>query len=156
MRRFCDEEDLSTPQYTQEEGSRFQGKNENCRRQKGSVQEKGKRKEEIDSLKPLYVSLKSNEFRVVYEKANKYVTPYFILFVLEGQGSFKAGFVASKKVGKAHERNRAKRRMREIVRLNQRLIPENAWLVMVARRGILKAPFVELQRVFRRALAKIS
>ncbi len=62
--------------------------------------------------------------------------------------SLKVGFVASKKVGKAHDRNRAKRLMREVVRLNQHLLSNNIHLIMVARKNILRASFFDIDLAF--------
>ncbi len=62
--------------------------------------------------------------------------------------SLKVGFVASKKVGKAHDRNRAKRLMREVVRLNQHLLSNNIHLIMVARKNILRASFFYIDLAF--------
>lgn len=66
----------------------------------------------------------------------------------------KIGFVASKKIGKAHSRNRAKRLMREITRINQHLLSDDIYMVLVARRSILSADFVELNRDFVRFVQK--
>ncbi len=156
MRRLFNEKDISTAQYEKEEGAWLQGKDENSRRQEGALKEKSKGKKEIDSLKPAYKSLKSDEFGLVYSEALKYVSDYFVVFALRGQKGFKAGFVASKKVGKSHDRNRAKRRMREVVRLNQSLLPRDLWLIMVARRKILKASFPEIERSFKEAIEKMG
>ena len=71
----------------------------------------------------------------------------------------KVGFVASRKgVGGAVQRNRARRRMREIVRrLWPTLAGEGRWMMFVANRSILKAPHEQLaadiERLIARALA---
>lgn len=71
----------------------------------------------------------------------------------------KVAFVASRKgVGGAVQRNRARRRMREIVRrLWPALQGEGRWLMFVANRSILEAPHAvlaaEVERLLARALA---
>jgi len=67
---------------------------------------------------------------------------------LKGKDNLKVGVVASKKIGKSVLRNKAKRRLREIVRLSQHNIPKNIWLVLVARNGILTVNFERAKNLF--------
>jgi len=57
-------------------------------------------------------------------------------------GPVRVGFTASRKVGNAVERNRARRRLREVVRLSSpdRLRPGYDY-VLIARRAALDLPF---------------
>ena len=48
-------------------------------------------------------------------------------------GPFRAGFVTSRRLGRAVIRNRVRRRLREIVRKHQHEIREGAWIVTIAR-----------------------
>jgi len=54
------------------------------------------------------------------------------------------GFAASRRVGKAVVRNRARRRMREVVRLKRHLIDEGWDIVFVARSCIAQASYAEI------------
>lgn len=67
------------------------------------------------------------------------------------------GFTASKKVGNAVERNRAKRRLREIARM---ILPHYALpgmdYVLIARRQTGSRPFKALEADLMRALGKLS
>ncbi|XSG81632.1 MAG: ribonuclease P protein component [Methyloligella sp. ZOD6] len=66
------------------------------------------------------------------------------------------GFTASKRVGKAVDRNRARRRLKELVRLHGPRHAANGFdYVLIARQGTLQRPFPELISDFERALAKI-
>lgn len=67
--------------------------------------------------------------------------------------SLRVGVVASKRVGKAVERNRAKRLLREVFRLNRHDFQKNVDVVLVARRAILKAKWEDIEKDLR-ALAK--
>jgi len=71
-------------------------------------------------------------------------------------GPPRVGFTVSKKVGNAVERNRVRRRLREIVRLSDaaRLRPGNDY-VLVGRRAALNLPFARLIDDFRQALERI-
>lgn len=65
-------------------------------------------------------------------------------------GGSRLGVVASRRVGSAVARNRAKRRLREIYRRS----PERPAgdLVLVARRGLAEAPWREAVRSYRAAV----
>jgi ribonuclease P protein component len=82
-------------------------------------------------------------------------------FVLQARergdgGPPRVGFTVSKKVGNAVERNRARRRLREIVRLTaaERLRVGNDYVV-IARRAALDLPFDRLMKEFAGALARV-
>ena len=66
------------------------------------------------------------------------------------------GFTVSKKVGSATERNRVRRRLREIVRRHAALLAEDRYdYVLIARRAALQAPFDEMVADFTGALARL-
>jgi len=82
-------------------------------------------------------------------------------FVLQARdrreaGPVRVGFTVSKKVGNAVERNRVRRRLREIVRLNSgdALRPGYDY-VLVGRRAALSADFSALIEDYQRAIARI-
>mgnify|MGYP000111067487 CR=1 FL=1 len=73
-----------------------------------------------------------------------------ILWLREADdSSLRLGVVASKKVGNAVARNRAKRRIRELFRLNQHQLHGSSDLLFVARRSILEADWDQLQHEFK-------
>ena len=71
-------------------------------------------------------------------------------------GPARVGFTVSRKVGKAVERNRVRRRLREMVRLNG-----TAWMrpghdyVLVGRRAALQLPFGQMKQDFQGALRRV-
>jgi ribonuclease P protein component len=72
-------------------------------------------------------------------------------------GPARFGFTVSKKVGGAVERNRVRRRLREIVRLSAaRGLHGGSDYVMVGRRAALDMPFSRLAEDFAGALARLD
>jgi ribonuclease P protein component len=71
-------------------------------------------------------------------------------------GPVRLGFTVSKKVGNAVERNRVRRRLREMVRLSppSRLRPGHDY-VLIGRRAALELPFEQLMDDFSRALGRV-
>ena len=67
------------------------------------------------------------------------------------------GFTASRKVGQAVERNRAKRRLRAVARevLPQAGAPGHDY-VLIARASTLGRPYIELSKDLKTALARVS
>src|SRR4051812_48498265 len=66
------------------------------------------------------------------------------------------GFTVSKKVGNAVERNRVRRRLREIVRRHAALLADGGHdYVLIGRRAALQAPFGEMAADFTGALTRL-
>ncbi len=57
----------------------------------------------------------------------------------------RVGLTAGKVLGKAHERNRIKRRMREALRRHVELLPERFDLILHPRRFVLTMDFAKLE-----------
>jgi len=69
----------------------------------------------------------------------------------------RVGFTVSKKVGNAVERNRVRRRLREIVRRNAALLGENGHdYVLIGRRAALDMPFERINTEFLGALTRLA
>lgn len=88
---------------------------------------------------------KKKQFGYVYKKGVKKSTHFLTLFTLQSKyKNFKIGYSVSKKIGKATVRNKTKRRMKEIIRLNKLPKDYNTYVLM-AREGIEKLTFTELE-----------
>ena len=72
----------------------------------------------------------------------------------------RVGLTAGKVLGKAHERNRIKRRMRELVRRHFAVLPLGYDLILHPRRSVMTMDFLKLDaevlRIFRQAAAQAS
>ena len=100
---------------------------------------------------------KTSQFRQVYREGNREAGKQItVLYMSRNDGGIVPGFVASKKnVGKAYQRNRAKRQMREIFRrLEDRIVPENIWVVFIATFRPGEASFQELLEDVERSFAR--
>lgn len=82
-------------------------------------------------------------------------------FVLQARnrrngGPVRVGFTVSKKVGNAVERNRVRRRLREIVRLSEAAgLCSGHDYVLIGRRGALSLPFERMTDDFNKALRRL-
>ncbi|HVT72435.1 MAG TPA: ribonuclease P protein component [Lacunisphaera sp.] len=69
----------------------------------------------------------------------------------------RVGVVASRAaVGGAVQRNRAKRRLREVFRRHQAAVPAGTDLILTARSALLRLEFTELERRFLHACGKLA
>ena len=68
----------------------------------------------------------------------------------------RVGFTVSKKVGNAVERNRVRRRLREIVRRHATLAAQTGFdYVLIGRQAALAMPFDEIGAEFTRAMSRM-
>jgi ribonuclease P protein component len=83
-------------------------------------------------------------------------------FVLQARkraddGPVRVGFTVSRKIGTAVERNRVRRRLKEIVRLSAATsLSCGHDYVLIGRRAALSMPFEQITQDFERALRRVS
>ncbi|WP_457598564.1 ribonuclease P protein component [Hydrogenimonas sp.] len=98
---------------------------------------------------------RSADFDRVYKSGKRWHDPAFVLFALPGRERRRVGFVASKKIGNAVKRARAKRRLRALF-LKMAPMLKTGEYVLVAKPPVLDAPFCELEKAFRRAVKRLN
>ena len=103
-------------------------------------------------------TLKKNyEYRRLYTKGKTAVTPYLVVYCLKtGRDHRRVGYTVSAKLGKAVVRNRVRRRLREIYRLNADKLIDNADLVIVARSRCVGGEYAKMEKAFLRACAELK
>ena len=93
---------------------------------------------------------KSNEFKSVFEQCRKLEdgTLAFYVQFKEDAGLRKFGVSLSRALGKAYLRNRLKRRLREIYRVEKEGFRGGYQVILVPRRGSVNRTFDELRKSF--------
>lgn len=97
------------------------------------------------------VSMNENRmFRRIYRQGKSYVTPYFVIYFKRNRLKInRLGITATKKIGNAVERNRAKRVIKEAYRLLEQKLPDGLDIVIVARRKSVFSKMQSLMSVLR-------
>jgi ribonuclease P protein component len=104
---------------------------------------------------------RNDDFRAVREQGRRLDCGAFLLTWCSQPAQVppapsRVGVVASRAaVGDAVHRNRAKRRLREIYRQHQALVPPGLDLVLTARAALLKLEFAEVAHRFTAACRKL-
>ncbi len=103
-------------------------------------------------------SLKSNrDFRRLYRSGKQSVQPFLVVYYRKNPlGSNRLGITVSTKIGKAVVRNRIRRRLREIYRLNEEKILPGIDIIVVARHRSVKAGYAELEDSYLKALRTLE
>ena len=74
---------------------------------------------------------------------------FLVLYARKNRaGCNRVGITVSKKLGKAHIRNRTRRRIREVYRLNEEKFQPGWDIVVVARTKAVDAPFDKLTKSY--------
>ncbi len=100
---------------------------------------------------------KNSEFQRLYAKGKSAATPCLALYCRKNRrGENRLGYTVSVKLGHAVVRNRVRRRLREIVRLNEPRLKQGWDIVVVARTRAVNAPYRKLEASFLEACGKLG
>ena len=94
-------------------------------------------------------SLKLNHiFQRLYRTSGQ-ANGYLVLYARKNRtATNRVGITVSKKLGKANVRNRIRRRLREVYRLNEEKFLPGYDIVVVARTKAIDAPFSQLTKAY--------
>lgn len=93
-------------------------------------------------------TLKKNiDFKRVYSTGNSYATSFLVLYWLSNQKKYnRFGFSISKKIGNAVTRNKLRRRLKEIIRFNEKNMVNGYDFIFIARKPVVKLEFIRLKK----------
>ena len=92
---------------------------------------------------------KNHEFRRIYSKGTSAVSPCLVLYCRKnGSGVNRFGITVSAKLGHAVKRNRVRRRIKEIYRLNEGSLRLGYDLIIVSRSKGIRAGYRTLETEF--------
>jgi len=153
---------LSTKQQTSEEKTRFSDSDADPVRSTGPESPAEKRAQETGSLGsyafPKRVRLtRRPEFQKVYRNGARVSGRHLVVFAVENDlDRVRMGVTASKKTGNAVRRARAKRRIRELFRMEIPGLREDSFdMVVNIRWSCADAPWPELAEDFQKALLRL-
>ena len=101
------------------------------------------------------ISLKRNEFRIVYNNGISLANKYLVMYIyINGTNNNKLGISVSKKVGNSVVRHRVTRLIREIYRLNENRIKLGYDIIVIGRVNAAHADFKDIDKSLMNLLNK--
>jgi ribonuclease P protein component len=98
---------------------------------------------------------RNSDFQLIWQQGEFFSSTLMVLGFRENNlDNSRFGFVVSKKLGKAVQRNKIKRRMREAVRLRLEQIKPGYDLILIARQPINRASYPEIEQALNYLLRK--
>ncbi len=95
------------------------------------------------------------EFQYVYRKGKDAHSSSVVLFFLPSNEIHKVGFTATKKIGNAVKRNRAKRRLRALFREFSNSLKDGTY-IFVAKQEINEVTYQKLKNDFEKVLNRCN
>lgn len=104
-----------------------------------------------------YSLKKNSDFRRLYSKGKSAVNPYTVVYCRRNRdGVNRVGFTVSAKLGHAVVRNRIRRQLREIYRLNSSSLKQGYDIIIVARSRCVGAQYGKIESAVLDAFSKLS
>lgn len=104
--------------------------------------------------KKIYTLKNTREFNKVYKEGKNYWNRNLILYILKNDlGYNRVGYSITKKIGNSVTRNKIRRRMKEIYRLDLQNLEEGYDLVFIPKRNVVDISFWELKSAMEHILS---
>ena len=98
---------------------------------------------------------KNSEYKAVYNCNSSFSDYNIVIFIKKNKDvKNRYGFTSAKKIKNAVDRNRIRRRLKEIVRLNEDKIKTGYDIVLMARINAVDADYKSLERSFFKVLKR--
>lgn len=92
---------------------------------------------------------KNKQFQSVYRFGKSYANHMMVIYVLSTRETqTKVGFAAGKRLGNAVVRNRVKRLLREVYRLNQHRLRSGLHILLVGRKPMVGVKYQVVDKAF--------
>ncbi len=110
-----------------------------------------------ETMKRAWTLKENYEFRRVYQRGTSAVGGGMVVYCRKNKlGRSRLGLTASTKIGNAVTRNRARRRLREVYRLNRDKLRSGWDIILVARGRTVTSSWKELNETFLRLCRKLD
>ena len=100
---------------------------------------------------------KNSDFRRLYSRGKSAVNPYMVVYWRKNkENTCRVGYTVSTKLGNAVTRNRVRRRLREIYRLNLPAMRPGVDIVIVARKRCVGAKYRKMNEAYLKACSELG
>jgi ribonuclease P protein component len=100
---------------------------------------------------------KKREFTELFQSGTVFHDRHMVLYVAPGTGPlFRYGLCVGKKIGNSVQRNRIRRRLREILRQSASFLKRGCRMLIIARSTCKNAPFYLMKEEFHSLCARAS
>lgn len=98
--------------------------------------------------------LRSNrDFQRVYKRSKNYWNRHFTVLMKKNGSKTRVGFSITKKYGNAVQRNRIKRQLREIVRINRQALREGYDMIIIPKKNTFDMKYSDLEKSYQHLLS---
>lgn len=110
----------------------------------------------IETFNPQERIRKKKDFLLLYKEGKRYKGKYFnLIYFPNNLSCSRMAVIVSKKIGKAVNRNKIKRWMRELFRKNKALLKEHLDILIIPKKEIQEISWTVLRKSYFAALESI-